>query len=254
TGHERDRESGLDYMVARYYSSSLGRFMAVDPGDDTEAEDPQSWNRYAYVGNNPLAYADPDGTSGHSHMILDARRAANSPGGKEFLSNVERTAKGVSKVASTIAVASTAGAIPAFVLAGPAGAAPAVKLGSIAGKVSVVADGVALAANPTLDNAVEFGKSAATAGLGKGVQTVGKAMGIGEVASEMVGNAAGEGLSRASQEIEERRADGASGARSGGHSSSPGSSTNRPGGTTGGRKQPASAVDRKAQEIKDKVK
>jgi len=35
--------------------------MAVDPGDDTDAENPQSWNRYAYVRNNPLLYADPSG-------------------------------------------------------------------------------------------------------------------------------------------------------------------------------------------------
>jgi RHS repeat-associated protein len=53
----------LDYMLARYYSSSLGRFMAVDPGDDTALEDPQSWNRFAYVRNNPLRYSDPQGTN-----------------------------------------------------------------------------------------------------------------------------------------------------------------------------------------------
>jgi len=48
-------------MMARYYSSSLGRFMAVDPGDDTALEDPQSWNKYAYTRNNPLKFIDPDG-------------------------------------------------------------------------------------------------------------------------------------------------------------------------------------------------
>jgi RHS repeat-associated protein len=63
TGHERDAETGMDYMLARYYSSSLGRFMAVDPGDDTALEDPQSWNKYAYVRNNPLRAMDPDGES-----------------------------------------------------------------------------------------------------------------------------------------------------------------------------------------------
>jgi RHS repeat-associated protein len=62
TGHERDPESGLDYMMARYYSSSLARFMAVDPGDDTGLEDPQSWNLYRYAANNPLLYFDPDGS------------------------------------------------------------------------------------------------------------------------------------------------------------------------------------------------
>lgn len=62
TGHERDRESGLDYMMARYYSSSLGRFMAVDPVGDIRPEDPQSWNSFAYTRNNPIAYTDPSGT------------------------------------------------------------------------------------------------------------------------------------------------------------------------------------------------
>jgi len=61
TGHERDSESGLDYMLARFYSSSLGRFMAVDPGNDTRLENPQSWNKYTYVRNNPIAYVDPYG-------------------------------------------------------------------------------------------------------------------------------------------------------------------------------------------------
>jgi predicted secreted Zn-dependent protease len=35
--------------------------MAVDPGDGTALEDPQSWNRYAYSRNNPLKYVDPNG-------------------------------------------------------------------------------------------------------------------------------------------------------------------------------------------------
>jgi RHS repeat-associated protein len=61
TGHERDSESGLDYMMARYYSSSLGRFMAVDPGNDTDPENPQSWNKYSYVRNNPILLNDPTG-------------------------------------------------------------------------------------------------------------------------------------------------------------------------------------------------
>jgi RHS repeat-associated protein len=60
TGYERDPETGLDYAFARYYSSRLGRFMSPDPlgGDIT---DPQSLNRYAYVGNNPTSFSDPSG-------------------------------------------------------------------------------------------------------------------------------------------------------------------------------------------------
>lgn len=63
TGKERDAETGLDYFGARYYSGPVGRFSGVDPVV-TVAEnlvDPQRWNRYAYVRNNPLRYTDPDG-------------------------------------------------------------------------------------------------------------------------------------------------------------------------------------------------
>jgi len=42
-----ENPDGLDYMLARYYSSSLGRFMEVEPGDDTRVENPQSWNKYS---------------------------------------------------------------------------------------------------------------------------------------------------------------------------------------------------------------
>jgi RHS repeat-associated protein len=62
TGQERDTESGLDNFAARFDSSALGRFMSADPsaGGADEAS-PQSWNSYAYVGNNPLNAVDPDG-------------------------------------------------------------------------------------------------------------------------------------------------------------------------------------------------
>jgi RHS repeat-associated protein len=65
TGKERDSESGLDNFGARYDSSSMGRFMSADPDDLSGAmhmEDPQSWNGYSYVRNNPLNLTDPTGT------------------------------------------------------------------------------------------------------------------------------------------------------------------------------------------------
>jgi RHS repeat-associated protein len=61
TGHERDAETGLDYMLARYYSVSHRRFTAVDPGGDVIPEIPPSWNPYAYARQNPIAFVDPDG-------------------------------------------------------------------------------------------------------------------------------------------------------------------------------------------------
>jgi RHS repeat-associated protein len=60
TGKERDAESGNDYFFARYYGSSMGRFLSPDSFGG-HLEDPQSLNRYSYVGNNPLVRTDPDG-------------------------------------------------------------------------------------------------------------------------------------------------------------------------------------------------
>ena len=67
TGKERDTESGNDYFGARYYASSMGRFMSpdwsakVEPVPYAKLDNPQSLNLYAYVGNNPLTRTDPDG-------------------------------------------------------------------------------------------------------------------------------------------------------------------------------------------------
>jgi RHS repeat-associated protein len=62
TSKERDIETGLDYFLARYYSSTQGRFTSVDPANaGAEPSNPQSWNGYAYAFNNPLKYQDPDG-------------------------------------------------------------------------------------------------------------------------------------------------------------------------------------------------
>jgi len=61
TGKERDTESGNDYFVSRYYGSSMGRFTSPDDGSDQDPSDPQSWNLYSYVRNNPLVGIDPSG-------------------------------------------------------------------------------------------------------------------------------------------------------------------------------------------------
>jgi RHS repeat-associated protein len=61
-GKERDAETGLDYFGYRYFSGAQGRWTSPDePFADKHPEDPQSWNMYAYVRNNPLAHIDPNG-------------------------------------------------------------------------------------------------------------------------------------------------------------------------------------------------
>jgi RHS repeat-associated protein len=70
TGKEHDTESGNDYFGARYFGSTMGRFMSPDftgegsdpvPVPSADFENPQSLNLYSYVHNNPLTNADPDG-------------------------------------------------------------------------------------------------------------------------------------------------------------------------------------------------
>jgi RHS repeat-associated protein len=62
TGKERDAESGLDNFGARFDASSFGRFMSVDPSRlSVDLPNPQTWNRYTYANNNPLAYVDRNG-------------------------------------------------------------------------------------------------------------------------------------------------------------------------------------------------
>ncbi len=89
TGKERDSESGLDDFEARFYSSSIGRFMQVDefsggpvdpfdPSPSTagplpyaDVFKPQSLNKYTYVYNNPLRYTDPNGHCAEDACLVE---------------------------------------------------------------------------------------------------------------------------------------------------------------------------------------
>ena len=58
----RDGSTALDYAQQRYYASTLARFTSPDPYMASGGPaDPQSWNRYAYVQNDPVNANDPSG-------------------------------------------------------------------------------------------------------------------------------------------------------------------------------------------------
>ncbi|WP_425566932.1 polymorphic toxin-type HINT domain-containing protein [Sphaerisporangium flaviroseum] len=54
-----DTSTALTHLGAREYDAETGRFISVDPVFDVS--NPQSWNGYAYAGNNPVTVSDPSG-------------------------------------------------------------------------------------------------------------------------------------------------------------------------------------------------
>jgi RHS repeat-associated protein len=62
TGKERDAETGLDFFGTRYFQGAQARFTGPDrPFRDQRTADPQRWNLYSYVRNNPMTFVDEKG-------------------------------------------------------------------------------------------------------------------------------------------------------------------------------------------------
>jgi RHS repeat-associated protein len=81
TGQKRDSETGLDYYNARYYNDQISRF--TQPDDIVQdLYNPQSLNRYSYVGNNPLRYIDPSGHFSISSLISSIASIFSKPAPK----------------------------------------------------------------------------------------------------------------------------------------------------------------------------
>jgi RHS repeat-associated protein len=79
TNHE-DQPGSAIYMQARTYLPVYGRFAQVDPAYDQTKDDPESWNLYNYVTNNPVTHTDPDGRYGTVHAREDDIVAHNTGG------------------------------------------------------------------------------------------------------------------------------------------------------------------------------
>ena len=61
-GMEKDVGTGLEHTPYRKYESALGRWTSPDPYPGSmSVADPQSFNRYSYVQNDPVNFTDPSG-------------------------------------------------------------------------------------------------------------------------------------------------------------------------------------------------
>jgi RHS repeat-associated protein len=75
-GLDHDYTSSTDHAQFRQYSPTQGRWLSPDPyGGSYNFTNPQSFNRYAYAGNSPLAFRDPLGL-----MECDSNNCVLGPG------------------------------------------------------------------------------------------------------------------------------------------------------------------------------
>jgi RHS repeat-associated protein len=109
TGHERDFVEGtgsdnvnfIDYMHARTYLPTFGRFVSVDPGGYS-IDNLQSWNRYTYTMNNPMNNTDPNGretnpVTGQSYILDSQILVSKNNPRKGFFGLVRTNADGSPK-------------------------------------------------------------------------------------------------------------------------------------------------------------
>ncbi len=153
TGHVADAASGLIYMQQRYYDPVIGRFLSTDP--DPVNGLGTNFNRYAYVGNNPYKYVDPDGRASDSALDRYADAVGASP---EAFAPLRGPAFVIAAVMAT-----GGGALPALAEAagGLAVAGSVAATGEIAGATQIAA----AALTPT----VEIAAAVATDGVVGGV-------------------------------------------------------------------------------------
>jgi len=77
---------------ARYYASSMGRFMSPDPLGG-HLEDPQTLNKYSYVANNPLSRTDPTGLDFNLQCTQTKDNASTCQGGLQGTTTTDANGK-----------------------------------------------------------------------------------------------------------------------------------------------------------------
>ena len=67
-----DNDTGLYYLKTRYYDAEVGRFITIDDISYLAPETINGLNLYAYCGNNPVMFTDPNGTTKWWEWLLGA--------------------------------------------------------------------------------------------------------------------------------------------------------------------------------------
>ncbi|MBI4049508.1 MAG: hypothetical protein HY395_01675 [Candidatus Doudnabacteria bacterium] len=99
---EYDKDTGLNYLNARYYNATIGRFISQDPMFWTIPAEllvfPQQLNSYSYASNNPIAGSDPSGLltmiipgTWHKGIFRGRDDWSSSDEAKNFVSAVSQT-------------------------------------------------------------------------------------------------------------------------------------------------------------------
>ena len=103
-----DPETGLQYLHARYYDPDLARFLSPDTWDPMLAG--VDFNRYAYAGNDPVNWSDPNGHAGAPSQEA-MKRAAEERRKQEELKKLQEAAN---KLYSTLKFSDPAGNLKAI--------------------------------------------------------------------------------------------------------------------------------------------
>ena len=159
TGHERDAESSLDYMLNRNYAFNIGRFLRPDPMQDQYP----GISPYAYANNNPLKYVDPDGN--HLHEPRDQIDPI------QFVQ--DRFDEGGVEVANAIAN------LPGYVQSGAENGAGVVADYTLDLAETSVKSGIVI--SDALSKGSIAGAAAGTVGVGVGIATRNPALAAGSV-------------------------------------------------------------------------
>jgi RHS repeat-associated protein len=102
TGQQRDSETGLDFMNARYFSAPQGRFTSADGAFmDQNKWDPQSWNLFSYVRNNPLRFFDGTGATCQNSINPDGTTTTTDDGDGRGRAALQQPATVVGQASNT---------------------------------------------------------------------------------------------------------------------------------------------------------